>query len=136
MVEKEYLKETGIMIDQCPQCNGIWLDKGEVWKIEEVIVPKVRDDKDLLDDLPKSSNPTASHGLVFFQYMTRLPVEENMPTRSFPYLTFTLIGLNILIFLYFNRAFISRVEESVIISEGINNNYILFIYNSLIVIKF
>src|SRR5947209_2628414 len=32
-----YGDDTGILIDKCAQCNGIWLERGELDKIEELV---------------------------------------------------------------------------------------------------
>ena len=31
----------GIEIDYCPECRGVWLDRGELDKIIELLTPKV-----------------------------------------------------------------------------------------------
>jgi uncharacterized protein len=45
----------GIEIDHCPQCRGVWLDRGELDKIIERAAPSVagvgaRDDRDRYDE--------------------------------------------------------------------------------------
>lgn len=32
-----YGDDTGVIIDKCPRCNGIWLDRGELEKIQELV---------------------------------------------------------------------------------------------------
>jgi Zn-finger nucleic acid-binding protein len=32
-VPMQEVKKTGILIDLCPQCKGVWLDRGELEKI-------------------------------------------------------------------------------------------------------
>jgi len=34
MSKKEYAKSSQIIIDICPTCRGVWLDKGELQKLE------------------------------------------------------------------------------------------------------
>ena len=34
-------ERSGVEIDYCPQCRGVWLDKGELDKIIEKCIPKV-----------------------------------------------------------------------------------------------
>jgi len=40
MVKIEY-DQTGVEIDHCPQCKGIWLDKGEFPKIIEILTDEL-----------------------------------------------------------------------------------------------
>jgi len=49
---------SGIEIDYCPQCRGVWLDRGELDKIiERAAAPAPReqayDDRDHYDDRPR-----------------------------------------------------------------------------------
>ena len=58
----------GIEIDYCPQCRGVWLDRGELDKlIERTTVTADRDDWDDRDDdryrsRDRSGYPSPGHG--------------------------------------------------------------------------
>ena len=66
----------GIEIDYCPQCRGVWLDRGELDKIiersaswspsgdDDDTVPTDRKDK---DDGPKPEKPKKSKSKSFFE---------------------------------------------------------------------
>lgn len=59
----------GIEIDYCPQCRGVWLDRGELDKIIERTAPEPKrkkgyDDDDRDDD----RRPHQSSGPVFGKY--------------------------------------------------------------------
>lgn len=45
-----YGDDSGIIIDKCPKCDGIWLDRGELEKIQELVEGW---DDELPDDLAK-----------------------------------------------------------------------------------
>lgn len=51
----------GIEIDYCPECRGVWLDRGELDKIIERSVaderPKTHHDERLYDDRRKHEKP-------------------------------------------------------------------------------
>ena len=44
----------GIEIDYCPQCRGVWLDRGE---LDKIIERSSRDDSDGIPAPPRSSAP-------------------------------------------------------------------------------
>ena len=61
--ELRMTERQGIEIDYCPQCRGIWLDRGELDKVlersaqpayrdepERVAAPQYRDERDRYDD--------------------------------------------------------------------------------------
>ncbi|MBN2723070.1 MAG: zf-TFIIB domain-containing protein [Deltaproteobacteria bacterium] len=43
MIKKEYASHSGIQIDICPECRGIWLDAGELQELE-IFFEKARKD--------------------------------------------------------------------------------------------
>ncbi|HEX6971045.1 MAG TPA: zf-TFIIB domain-containing protein [Limnochordia bacterium] len=45
-VELRIADRSGIEIDYCPQCRGVWLDRGELDKIIERSMPRRFDDDD------------------------------------------------------------------------------------------
>lgn len=47
----------GIEIDYCPQCRGVWLDRGELDKIiERSAVPEVPPARDVRQEAPRYSD--------------------------------------------------------------------------------
>jgi uncharacterized protein len=40
----EIAERSGVEIDYCPQCRGVWLDRGELDKIIDRAAPEVRSD--------------------------------------------------------------------------------------------
>jgi uncharacterized protein len=62
----------GIEIDYCPQCRGVWLDRGELDKLIERAAPEPKrkkgyDDDDDRDD-DRHSHHTSGGGQVFGKY--------------------------------------------------------------------
>lgn len=59
----------GIEIDYCPQCRGVWLDRGELDKIiERASEPKSRKKGDYDDDDRDNHRHHHSSGNVFGKY--------------------------------------------------------------------
>ena len=46
----EMSERSGIEIDYCPQCRGVWLDRGEIDKIIERSIPAAPSGGDRYDD--------------------------------------------------------------------------------------
>ncbi|WP_394391535.1 rhomboid family intramembrane serine protease [Shewanella woodyi] len=79
-----------IEVDVCHSCSGLWIDEDERAKV--VQSPLV---KSLLADL----DAKISAKTWFFQFLSQMPVEFNLKTKSRPVVTYLLLALNILIFL-------------------------------------
>ncbi len=84
------LKEYEVVIDCCPSCNGVWLDKHE---IDQVLhSPKIQQAIEAL-------NKKTSWRSWVFQALTQMPVEYNLPVKRTPVITWSLIGLCCLLFI-------------------------------------
>jgi hypothetical protein len=59
----EAAQRHGIEIDYCPECRGIWLDRGELDKIIQRSQPAMplRDDDDEYEDKPKRGYAPADY---------------------------------------------------------------------------
>lgn len=64
-VDLKMTDRQGVEIDYCPQCRGVWLDRGELDKIIErgttVYTEKRRDYDDDDDDRYKARHPDGSY---------------------------------------------------------------------------
>lgn len=103
-----------LMINQCNHCKGFWLDKDEEEAMNKVIQKQKKqkvihqfnkkaqlNDKDLLkkyQEYEPENNKTKT-GETIFQLISGLPIERNLKTFHTPYITYTLIIINIIIFL-------------------------------------
>jgi membrane associated rhomboid family serine protease len=118
----EYAPGTGLYIDRCKSCRGIYLDAGELKKIHTItgrrrllgLESPAESDRALRETLkrerarhnkpdtgPRASSKTSSGaGVYFFQLLTGLPVEVDANRARFPAVTLVLILINILVFLY------------------------------------
>ena len=75
-IELQLAKRNGVEIDYCPQCNGIWLDNGELNKItsqlkqEQAAAPqaKVLSNKPASSLSSKSSRSVISSVLDIFDF--------------------------------------------------------------------
>ncbi|HEX6985184.1 MAG TPA: zf-TFIIB domain-containing protein [Planctomycetaceae bacterium] len=62
-VELRMTERQGIEVDYCPQCRGVWLDRGELDKIIERSTASRDDDRDYDASYPpEHRSPTGQHG--------------------------------------------------------------------------
>ncbi|OOE89342.1 rhomboid family intramembrane serine protease [Salinivibrio sharmensis] len=90
MTRHHLLENFHVEIDVCRQCNGSWIDKEELEAVEKSPVLK-----ETLDHL----NQKISWKTYLFQMLTAMPVEYNIKPQSKPWINWSLIAINILIFL-------------------------------------
>lgn len=100
LYERELGPDSGVMVDQCVQCSGLFLDHGEFTRllrhfgghdggglrgrpVQPEPVPKVLDGDSL--------------ALVFLQYMTGVPLELDTPQVVFPPAVLALIAVNVVV---------------------------------------
>jgi len=92
---RELAKGSAIEIDQCPKCSGVWLESGEFTAARRFLESHGR----LGGKKAESGGPTIvwdedSTSAAFFQYLTGLPLEINVPQTLFPPVVTALIVLN------------------------------------------
>jgi membrane associated rhomboid family serine protease len=113
----EFAPGTNLFIDRCQDCRGIWLDDGELQRIQAISRPRKRlmavtqaneADNRLRESLLSAGagsslqprTPARSRtGVYLFQLLTGLPVEVDAPRQRFPYATLGLIVACVLAFL-------------------------------------
>ncbi len=115
----EFSPGTGLYIDRCQDCQGIYLDAGELAKIKNLggrrkllgvqtyAEPqnKLREAlaterKPRLWSKPPSNKKGSGAGVYFFQLLTGLPVEVDAPRARFPIVTVALLLANLAVFLF------------------------------------
>jgi membrane associated rhomboid family serine protease len=102
LMEREIEPGTGIHIDQCIQCAGIFLDRDEFSRIKEhyesVGAPTVRRRTSRPPRRPTRAPEwdidEDGTGAVLFQWLSGLPIEIGMATAKFPWVTVGLIVVN------------------------------------------
>ncbi|MCC5812877.1 MAG: rhomboid family intramembrane serine protease [Ectothiorhodospiraceae bacterium] len=90
-------------VDVCLQCDGAWVERESVSQVSK---------SSAIKHALESMNGGVSWKTWVFQFLLRLPVEYNVKPRSTPWVTWTLIALNTLIFLLY--AFDTRTFNAVI----------------------
>ena len=105
LYERPFLSGSGIKIDECPGCAGIWLDRGEFSAIKYLLKSKGRELR-REGCTRKEARQEVGHyvdgdsaGLAIFQYLTGLPVEADVPQTVFSPAVTTLIGINVIVLL-------------------------------------
>jgi membrane associated rhomboid family serine protease/Zn-finger nucleic acid-binding protein len=107
-----YAYDSGIFLDRCPSCGGIWADRDETESIASFLKgnPKLEKlGKSYLDhskerqtwiDL-KEASPTMMSNAFYWQFLPLivLPVGDENPRQHFPWVTMALILINIIIFI-------------------------------------
>lgn len=87
------IKEFQAEIDLCRQCNGVWVERAELEQ-----VANARKTENALRELEFRDECSSIDWL--FQFFTQMPIEYNLPARKVPWVTYTLILINLLIFAY------------------------------------
>jgi membrane associated rhomboid family serine protease len=101
--EREVGEGTGIWIDQCPQCSGLFVDRDEFSRIKDYYGSRGSPSRPRAPaPVPREHRPPAGSdddgsGTVLFQWMTGLPVESGMATKVFPWVTVGLLLINTVI---------------------------------------
>ncbi|MBB6522912.1 rhomboid family intramembrane serine protease [Pseudoteredinibacter isoporae] len=95
MQRHHLLEHFHLEIDICLHCEGSWLDRGEL--------PPVEQSPELESHL-QELNKGLSWKTYFFQLLLQMPVEFNAKAKCIPWVNYSLLALNILIFLayFFN----------------------------------
>ncbi len=103
LYEREIERGAGLLIDQCPRCSGLFLDRDEFSRIKEHFrsrrapsLPQRSAPGRRADDLPATLDEESSL-LALFQYLTGLPLEIDSPQTLFPPVVTTLIVANVAI---------------------------------------
>jgi membrane associated rhomboid family serine protease len=119
----EYAPGTGLYIDRCKSCQGIYLDAGELQKVRTLtgrrrllgLESPAESDRELRETMRRerarhgtqepystggSGRSSSGAGVYFFQLLTGLPVEVDAKRARFPAVTLTLIVINALVFLF------------------------------------
>ncbi len=102
LYERELDRGSGIFIDQCPKCSGLFLDRGELAQTQKYFRAKgapLRTRRAARKRPPRTRAPSYdaeedSVATVLFQCLSRLPVEVGMATTIFPFVTLGLLVAN------------------------------------------
>jgi len=117
----EYAPGTGLYIDRCKSCKGIYLDAGELKKVHTItgrrrllgLESPAASDRALRETMQRervrhrrppedrhSDRRSSGAGVYFFQLLTGLPVEVDAKRARFPAITLSLIIICALAFLF------------------------------------
>jgi membrane associated rhomboid family serine protease/Zn-finger nucleic acid-binding protein len=106
-----YASDSGILLDRCPNCGGIWADQGEIEgiasflksgsRLEEIgkgYLNSLRE-RQFWADLKEASSTMTTNGF-FWMFMPKviLPVGDENPRQHFPWATISLILINLVVF--------------------------------------
>ncbi len=106
LLEREIEKGSGIFVDQCPHCAGLFADRDELSRIRSYFLargaqrrppasePRPRE-RDAVTQVDEDSWP-----LEIFQYVTGLPLELDAPQTLFPPVAVVLILANVAVFVW------------------------------------
>lgn len=92
MQQFHLLKEYLVTVDSCPNCNGSWVDGGDVRQV--LAAPKLQQALAIL-------NQKVCRKSWLFQFFTQMPKEYNIKPHRTPWLTWSLVALNCLIYLLY-----------------------------------
>jgi membrane associated rhomboid family serine protease len=103
LYRRELGPDSGVTIDECPTCAGVWLDKGELSAAKKYRKAMHKDLRRKGVGRRQAHAQSLQHldedsaGVVVFQYLTGLPLEMYVPQVLFPPVVMTLIGINVLV---------------------------------------
>jgi len=107
MRKMNYAFDSGIILDKCPDCAGVWADKGELRRIASFRKGNARLDalgKSILENQRKVRRvqDTSKYsglwlGLLFF--FPGVPLYDDNPRERFPLVTWALIGACVAVYL-------------------------------------
>lgn len=92
MQQYHLLKNYQVTIDNCARCNGIWVDGNEAEQV--LAAPKLQAALTIL-------NQKVCTKSWLFQFFTQMPKEYNIKPHRTPIITWSLLALNILIFILY-----------------------------------
>jgi membrane associated rhomboid family serine protease len=105
----EYVRGTGLYVDRCKNCHGIWLDAGELQKVRTFtdrkrfmrletdqeklrkLIEQQKHKQAAYSTLSPSEDAPPRTGVYLFQLLTGLPVEVSNPRSRFPIITLGLV---------------------------------------------
>ena len=117
----QYAPGADFEVDRCSSCGGVWLDKYEIRKIQEILTDErklwlkvvgrldevVLRERELWERyqaelVKREASATLSKAGWLFMFLTRLPCEVYNPVHRFPKVTLALILANVFVFLLTN----------------------------------
>ena len=136
MKEFNYAYDSNVILDRCPRCSGIWTDGGEIRKLAiyvkgnprlDALGDSIIEDRkkaDGLADLAELSGAlTGSAAAWVFLPKIVLPLGDDTPTRTTPGVVYTIMAVNILVYLY--QLFMVSDMSSVFAEHGLVPSRIL-----------
>jgi len=98
LVERELKKGAGILVEQCPDCRGLFFEAGEYSRACEYLRGRPpREDTAERSEGVGTIVDEDSALLVVFQFLTGLPLELDVPQRVFSPVVSVLIVLNVVV---------------------------------------
>lgn len=88
-----------VEVDTCSRCFGVWLDNEELEKVTQSPV--------IANALLELDKPVHKRTWLF-QFLSQMPVEYNLKPKSTPWATYSLILLNLFIFISYSVGFVGE----------------------------
>jgi membrane associated rhomboid family serine protease len=102
LYERPLDPHSDVLVEQCPQCSGLFLDQGEFARARDFFrasgAPELPGRPTARSSAPPVLDPDST-GLVLFQILTGLPVEVDTLQTVFPPVVTALIVANVVVFL-------------------------------------
>jgi membrane associated rhomboid family serine protease len=101
LYERQVEPRASILVDQCPQCGGLFLDRGEFTRVKDYYrtAGARADHREIREpppgtDLADEVDPD-SPGAVLFQWLTGLPLELDQPQTLLPPVVIGVVAVNL-----------------------------------------
>jgi len=98
LFERELHARSGVVVEQCPKCSGLFFDHGEYSRARQYLQSRqsekaAAEHSHDLPDVVDEDSPL----LIMFQYLTGLPLELNVTQRLFSPVVASLILINVVV---------------------------------------
>jgi rhomboid family protein len=133
----QYAPGADFEVDRCGGCGGVWLDKNEIRKVQEILTEErklwlkivgrldevVLRERDLWERyqaelVKQEAAATLSRAGWLFMFLTRLPREVYNPVHLVPKVTIVLVLTNVLVFLLVNTFLTKQNASGFVLTYG------------------
>ncbi len=89
LIKHHLLESYHVEIDYCHCCEGVWIDRDELQQVAHSVE---------LQSALEEINKPVNWKTWIFQVLTQLPLEYNVKVKKTPWITYSLIALNVFVF--------------------------------------
>jgi membrane associated rhomboid family serine protease len=108
LLEREFSAGSGTRVDQCPQCRGIYLDRGEMARLQAHFGVKRPSSRPARPPADVNVDVDPDGGIAILQYLAGLPIEVDVPQTIFPPAVMVILLANLVVLV---AAYVQSLHE-------------------------